>query len=98
MSGAAINPEQRMTTPPPLDHRNARLANSSFCDVDLSASRFDNVKRQRAVFDNTDLTGAARRNVCLANVAITDANLGGMTIDGVLVNDLWRAFRQRPSA
>jgi len=39
------------------------------------------------------LIDATLRNVCLADVGIEDANLGGMRIDGVLVTDLLRAFR-----
>jgi uncharacterized protein YjbI with pentapeptide repeats len=50
------------------------------------------------LFSNVALAGATFRNVNLANVAIEDAKLDGMTIDGVLVSDLFRAYNQMKSA
>ncbi len=75
-----------------LRHENSRHPGSRFADVDLSDSVFADVSLRSARFDNVALTGATFRNVCLGNVSIEDANLEGMTIDGVLVSDLFRAY------
>jgi hypothetical protein len=36
--------------------------------------------------------------VCLGDVTIEDANLTGMRIDGILVTDLLRVYRQQSSS
>lgn len=72
-----------------------RLPHSTFTDVDLSQSVFSDVNLRGAVFDNTALTGATLRNVDLGAASIADAQLEGLTIDGVLVTELFRVYRER---
>ena len=77
-----------------LNHQHARWPNSRFCDVDLTASVFDDVSLRRADFHNVALTGATFRDVYKADVSISQARLDGMTIDGVPVTELQRAYAQ----
>jgi len=86
--------------PIPLDSgqyvaRGASLAGSAFENANLEDARFCDVNLRRAVFDDVALTGSTLRNVCLGEVTIEDANLSGMRIDGILVTDLLRVYRQQ---
>jgi uncharacterized protein YjbI with pentapeptide repeats len=81
-----------MTPDNPLTYAHARHSHSRFADVDLNDAIFTDVALQRARFDNVALSGAQFDNVDLRDVAIRDANLEGMTINGVLVADLLRAY------
>jgi uncharacterized protein YjbI with pentapeptide repeats len=73
---------------------NQSLASAQFNDVDLRAARFDNVCLAESTFNNIDLSAARFSGVNLKNVAIKYAAMDGMTIDGVLVTDLFAAFEQ----
>jgi uncharacterized protein YjbI with pentapeptide repeats len=59
------------------------LANSEFRDVNLSAS----------VFDDVNLTGVRISNANLKGANLVDCDLRGATIEGVLVSDLFAAYR-----
>jgi uncharacterized protein YjbI with pentapeptide repeats len=63
----------------------AKLARATFCDVDLSEAMFDDVSFRRARFSGVDFSGAA----------IVDSDLTEMRIDGVLVSELFDAYRAR---
>jgi len=63
------------------------LAGADFDDVNLSGARLHNINLSEATFDNLNLS----------NAAITNAKLDGMTIDGVLVSDLFAAWKQAQS-
>lgn len=78
-----------------LKVKNARAVGSSFHDVDLSRTVFDDVNLKGATFKNVALTGATIRDACLGDVVIEDANYSGMTIDGILVTDLLRTYREK---
>ncbi|MBU1282516.1 MAG: pentapeptide repeat-containing protein, partial [Gammaproteobacteria bacterium] len=43
-------------------------------------------------FSDVSLAGATFHNVDLSNVVITDANLDGMLINGILVSELLRVY------
>lgn len=77
---------------------NADLARSVFRDVKLEGATFDDVNLRGATFVNVALTNATIRNVCLGNVTIEDANYTGMRIDGILVTDLLRVYRERQTS
>jgi uncharacterized protein YjbI with pentapeptide repeats len=77
-----------------VQHENENLANSVFKDLDLSGSHFEDVSLRNALFENSAFTGATLRNVCLAGVTIEDANFECIRIDGVLVGDLFKAYKQ----
>lgn len=85
-----------MNTRETLDVRNANLAKARFDDVNLQGSSFTNVNLDGTRFDDVNLSGTRFADVNLAGATIQDANLAGMIINGVLVTDLLRAFRNRP--
>jgi uncharacterized protein YjbI with pentapeptide repeats len=72
---------------------NAKLTDSSFCDVCLGGARFDDVNLAAATFHNINLAGARFNDVNLSGVEIKDANLQGMTIEGILVTEMLAAYR-----
>ena len=71
------------------------FAGSEFRDVNLSSSKFDDVNLRGAVFTNVALSGATIRDACLADVSIADAGYEGMRIEGILVTELLRVYRER---
>jgi len=89
----------------------ARFHNINFSDLRVSAvqiggATFKHVgpppdqdgrqARQRPVtFEEAMLCDSTFRKVDLSNVKIIDCNLDGMTIDGVLVTDLLKAYGGR---
>ena len=89
---------QTMATPLPSGTyraENASLAESAFIDVNLERSKFHDVNLRGADFDDVALTGARIHNACLGDVSISNANYTGMTIDGILVTELLRVYRDR---
>ena len=73
---------------------NATLAGTRFHKVNLSQSVFANVNLRDTRFDDVALTRASIRNACLGDVSIADANYTGMTIEGILVTELLRVYRE----
>jgi len=73
---------------------NAKLTESTFTNVCLSGAKFEDVNLMAAGFHNVNLAGARFDDVNLSQVAVTNANVDGMTIDGVLVTDLFAAYRR----
>lgn len=76
----------------------ANLAESEFVDTDLRRSKFRDVNLRASEFDDVALTGSTIRNACLGDVAIVDANYVGMRIEGILVTDLLRVYREQRGA
>ena len=74
------------------------LAGSEFVDANLGGAKFHDVNLRGAYFSDVALTGATIRNACLGDVSIADANYAGMRIDGILVTDLLRVFREHAGA
>lgn len=70
------------------------LAGSEFVDTNLEGSQFHDVNLRRAVFSDVALTGAKIQNACLGEVTIDNANYTGMRIEGILVTELLRVYRQ----
>jgi uncharacterized protein YjbI with pentapeptide repeats len=73
---------------------NVSLAGSEFVDTNLEGAKFHDVNLRGAHFADVALTGATIRNACLEEVSIIDANYTGMRIEGILVTDLLRVFRE----
>jgi len=65
---------------------------------DLAGSQFRDVNLRGAVFTNVALSGATIRDACLADVSIADAGYEGMRIEGILVTELLRVYRERGGA
>ncbi len=90
-----------MPTPLPTGKYRAEcavLAESAFVDSNLERSRFHDVNLRASDFVDVDLTGSTIRDANLGDVSITDANYTGMRIDGILVTELLRVYRERHSA
>jgi uncharacterized protein YjbI with pentapeptide repeats len=91
-----------------LDVKNASVANSRFDDANLSNSHFHNANLSAAAFEkvllsnarvaDANLSGAHFSNVNMSNVTIEKALLAGMTIDGVKVSDLFKAYEAANTA
>jgi len=76
---------------------NVKLSNAVFIDVDLSASTFEGVKASSARFTDVDLSKAFFANVDLQFGEISNCRLAGLRIDGILVTDLFAAYRKLQS-
>ena len=84
-------------------YRDEEMPRTCFVNVNLEAARFDdvnlagaeivNVNLSRALFEDVNLSGTVLRNVNCTGVKIEDAALDGMTINGILVTELFRAYR-----
>ena len=74
------------------------LAESEFVDTNLERSKFRDVNLRSSEFEDVALTGSTIRNACLGDVLIADANYTGMRIDGILVTDLLRVYREQRGA
>ncbi len=72
----------------------AQLGGASFRHVGPPPGPDGRQERQRPVrFEEMMLCDSTFRKVDLSNVRITECNLTGMTIDGLLVSDLLAAYR-----
>ena len=70
----------------------AKLTESTFTDVCLGGSKFDDVNLGNATFHNINLKGARFDDVNFSHAAIINANLEGMTINGILVTEMLAAY------
>jgi uncharacterized protein YjbI with pentapeptide repeats len=71
------------------------LAGSAFLDANLEGAKFHDVNLRKSEFVDVALTGASFRDVCLGDVSINDANYSGMRIEGILVTELLRIYREK---
>ena len=86
-----------MPLPLPSGHyrsENASLAGSEFVNTNLEGAKFLDVNLRRAELRDVALTGATIRNACLGDVDIADANYTGTRIEGILVTELLRVYRE----
>jgi uncharacterized protein YjbI with pentapeptide repeats len=67
-------------------------------NVSLAGSAFTHSSLEGAQFIDVALTGARFSNPCLGDVTIEDANYAGMRIEGILVTELLRVYRQQSAA
>ena len=77
---------------------NANLAGSEFLNVNLSGSKYNDVNLRETVFENVALTRSRIQNACLGDMSIEDANYTGMRIEGILVTELLRVYRESHQA
>lgn len=78
----------------PLQATNADLSRSDFADVNLQEARFNNVNLSKATFADVNFSGARFSNLNLTNVEIEDCDTTGMKFRGVLVADLFDAYKK----
>ena len=89
---------------------NVKFHNINFSDISVTAVQmggafFKHVglppgtkERQRPVrFEECDLNGSTLKECDLTNVDIVDCDISGMKIDGIPVQDMLRAYRQKGS-
>jgi hypothetical protein len=69
------------------------LAGSSFSDVNLENASFHDVNLRMSRFRDVNLSGASFTDVDLSSASIVDSRLTGLTINGVLVSELIRAYQ-----
>ncbi|MBK7792979.1 MAG: pentapeptide repeat-containing protein [Betaproteobacteria bacterium] len=82
----------------PCHADNVCLAGSTFTHSSLEGAKFHDVNLRGAEFVDVALTGARLSNLCLGDVTIADANYAGMRIEGILVTELLRVYRQQAAA
>jgi hypothetical protein len=73
----------------------ANLSGSVFHNVNLSNAKFDDVNLRGIEFNNVALAGVTIRDACLDNVTIECAGIERMRIEGILVTDMLRAYREK---
>ena len=78
-----------------LQARNADLSRSEFTDVNLQGARFTDVNLSKATFTDINFSGARFSNLNLTNVEIDACDTTGMKFRGVLVADLFDAYKRR---
>lgn len=71
-----------------------KLTDSTFTNVCLGNAVFDDVNLSKARFHNINMSGTTFDDINFSGAQITNANYEGMTIDGILVTELLKAYRQ----
>lgn len=74
---------------------NANLSRSEFDDVNLQEASFTNVNLSMATFTDINFSGARLSNLNLTNVEIEACETTGMKIRGILVSDLFEAYKRK---
>ncbi|HEX2750087.1 MAG TPA: pentapeptide repeat-containing protein [Verrucomicrobiales bacterium] len=74
---------------------NTDLSRSQFRDVALAGAQFIDVNLTGAVFEDVAMKGVVIRNANCTELSIEDACYHGMRIDGILVEDLLKAYRSQ---
>ena len=75
-----------------LEASKCNLAGSTFYDVNLANVVVENVNLSGGRLHDVNLSHLQITNACCHDVSISDATLDGMTINGVLVSDLFAAY------
>ncbi len=73
----------------------SNLAKSVFDDVNLQGASFNNINLSKSTFTDVNLSGAKFSNLNLSKVEIDACETTGMKIRGVLVSDLFEAYRRQ---
>ena len=77
-----------------LQATSADLSRSDFDNVNLREARFNNVNLSKATFTDVNFSGAKFSNLNLTNVEIEACDTTGMKFRGVLVADLFDAYKK----
>jgi len=91
----SFDPMKIQNTHETLQAEHANLARSEFNDVNLQEATFTNVNLSKAAFTDINFTGAKFSNLNLTNVEIEACETAGMKLRGVLVSDLFEAYRRK---
>lgn len=82
-------------TKEPLDVTRSNLAQSRFDDVNLEGTTFNNINLSKASFTDINFSGTKFSNLNLTNVEIEACDTTGMKFRGILVSDLFDAYRRK---
>ena len=93
--GQTVTRMKIQNTKETLQVTNANLSRSDFDDVNLLEARFNNVNLSNATFTDINFRGAKFSNLNLTNVEIEACDTTGMKFRGVLVDDLFAAYRKK---
>jgi len=77
-----------------LQAAHADLSRSEFNDVNLQEAIFTNVNLSKATFTDINFSGAKFSNLNLTNVEVEACDTTGMKFRGVLVSDLFDAYKR----
>ena len=69
------------------------LSRSHFSDVKLAGASFVNVDMSGWKVEDVTLKGLTLSNADLSGASLADCDVSGMTIDGVLVSEMMRVYR-----
>ncbi len=78
-----------------LQAANASPSRSEFDDVNLQEATFTNVNLSKATFTDINFSGAKFGNLNLTNVEIEACETTGMKFRGVLVAELFDAYKRK---
>lgn len=78
-----------------LQAAHADLSRSEFVDVNLQEAQFTDVNLSKATFTDINFSGAKFSNLNLTNVEIEACDTAGMKFRGVLVAELFDAYRKK---
>ncbi|MBK6877477.1 MAG: pentapeptide repeat-containing protein [Ignavibacteria bacterium] len=70
------------------------IPSSKFDDVNLEGTTFNNINLKNSIFTDINFENTKISNVNMANVELSDCNLSGMTIEGILVLDMFEAYNK----
>jgi uncharacterized protein YjbI with pentapeptide repeats len=74
---------------------NSNLGKAQFRDVRLAEAQFVDVNLSGARFEDVSLTGVSIRNANCSHMTLEDACYEDMRIEGILVSDLLRVYREQ---
>jgi hypothetical protein len=74
---------------------NTSLAGAQFTDVNLGAAQFVDINLAGARLEDVSLIGVTIENANCTDLSITHARYDGMRIDGLLVTELLRVYREQ---
>jgi uncharacterized protein YjbI with pentapeptide repeats len=69
------------------------MSGAAFENANLSGLKLTDCNLQGAAFEDANLSGLKLTDCNLQGAAITESRIDGMTIDGVLVTDLFAAYQ-----
>ena len=69
------------------------IHHSRFDDVNLANSKFNNVNLSGAQFPDANTSNTSLENISFQNAKLLNADYTGMTIEGILVDDLLSSYR-----
>lgn len=71
----------------------ADIRDSRFDDVNLANSTFNNVSLGGAKFSDVNTSNTVFENISFKNAKFSNADYTGMTIEGILVDELLTSYR-----